>query len=200
MFWDTKETKKNNWTRFFFYFFYLDFSIRMKVVQRFFFFFTRKPTPWTAMLSIALRRRGFNRPRVPTSRRFLNNTVPTTPPQVPGSPIVPPLANLDGNKIVLSLFPLILSRPFDTNCGNFKIMGKKIKISTTTSPTVSRYAYLVFLLFLIGSTGDHSMIDSQVPSHILEKKPADSLVTIELPFASDLRLREEYVNFYGDLS
>jgi len=48
--------------------------------------------------------------------------------------------------------------------------------------------------------GDHSMIDSQIPSHILNKNPTDSLVTVELPFQSDHKLREEYVNFYGDLS
>lgn len=45
--------------------------------------------------------------------------------------------------------------------------------------------------------GDQSRIGVEMPSHLLQKKPSDSYVEIELPFSTDKELQEEYVDIYG---
>ncbi|KAL6075985.1 Thioesterase/thiol ester dehydrase-isomerase [Balamuthia mandrillaris] len=42
-------------------------------------------------------------------------------------------------------------------------------------------------------------INSEAPSFLLDKTPAESAVELYLPFSTDQNLREQYVNFYGNL-
>ena len=37
------------------------------------------------------------------------------------------------------------------------------------------------------------------PSFLLEKNPSESFVELSLPFGTDKMLREEYINFHGQL-
>jgi hypothetical protein len=46
---------------------------------------------------------------------------------------------------------------------------------------------------------DASQINSALPSFILDKKPSDSHVEVTLPLGTDLALREQYINFYGNV-
>lgn len=46
---------------------------------------------------------------------------------------------------------------------------------------------------------DVAQVNTVLPSFLIEKKPSDSHVEAILPLETDLALREQYINFYGNL-
>jgi len=46
---------------------------------------------------------------------------------------------------------------------------------------------------------DATKVASELPAFLLDKKPSDSHVEVSLPLGTDLALREQYVNFYGNV-
>jgi acyl-coenzyme A thioesterase 9 len=84
------------------------------------------------------------------------------------------------------------------------ILGHSTRTRVTTELWAKRLKteqeQLQRLTQLMGDNVDLStVVGKEAPSFLLDKTPAESAIEVNLPFSTDSVLREQYINFYGNL-